>query len=548
MRGNLREPKTEDRQLYEQLQNVTFLNERTAIVTGYIARDEGSSKKNGLYRTADHGQSWELIDFGGDAWIYDAFADAAGHAWIGGSSGAIHFSNDFGKTWRQLNSPYDQSSRMNTIVMKNEMEGISGASANKIYVTGDNWLTSKSIPTPFDQNKYVPETEGYPGGDAIRKLCNWGDHIVISQNGHVFFSKQDTIEWKSFPVNITDFVLDRNSSQLFAIGDSSRILSFSSPETYTVFSDVPLPETTSNIMFANHTIFLNTDRGPFYAISKQGVKKNMLYTLDKKTKDPDSDMIRKGIKITWGISGGHIYLKENDSSDWYREHNLDMYVNDYELLNDSLALLWDGLQNKTYQYDLRDHKAVLYRYVLPLQPFLNVPLKSFLINAGTGGCFHYLDRITAYKKNSDSFTTHKVYSSEHVALEDSIFVRSILYASVTDRLNAINADPYLIPGIADFNITAKDKSEYYSPLPCKNSVLASVHRVSTFNQLPGSLRSLTKALSRGVSHITPTNNQKKQPAFLHQIAYTLSSFQPWTHYCKSSHEPSRTMTSRINVI
>jgi len=42
-------------------------------MTGYISVNKDEDKKNGYYLTKDAGMTWELLDFGGDSWIYNVF-------------------------------------------------------------------------------------------------------------------------------------------------------------------------------------------------------------------------------------------------------------------------------------------------------------------------------------------------------------------------------------------------------------------------------------------------------------------------------------------
>lgn len=103
--------------LKERSQRITFFDSQHAFVTGYISSKKGVSKKDGYFWTDNQGKTWDTLSFGKGEWIYDAFADENGNAWMGGSSGNIHYSNDFGKTWSKQNSPYNKGARMHSIFM-----------------------------------------------------------------------------------------------------------------------------------------------------------------------------------------------------------------------------------------------------------------------------------------------------------------------------------------------------------------------------------------------------------------------------------------------
>jgi hypothetical protein len=75
---------------------VSFFNNDTAIITGYISHSEKGLEKNGYYRTTDAGESWELLNYGGNSWIYTVFVDETGNVWMGELPKQLYYSNDFG--------------------------------------------------------------------------------------------------------------------------------------------------------------------------------------------------------------------------------------------------------------------------------------------------------------------------------------------------------------------------------------------------------------------------------------------------------------------
>jgi hypothetical protein len=164
-------------------QHINFFNKDTAILTGYITFHDSKSK-SGVYITTNAGKSWSNFSFGGDSWIYDVYSDSCGKAWMGGSSGCIYYSENFGTTWTMLNSPYNSITRMAAIFMRNPAEGISGALTNLMYGTRDNWKTYYKIVTPHDQKKIIPRdhTSGY----RINKILLWKNFIVVTQEKECF--------------------------------------------------------------------------------------------------------------------------------------------------------------------------------------------------------------------------------------------------------------------------------------------------------------------------------------------------------------------------
>ena len=342
------------------LERISFFNKDTAIMTGYISVNKEESKKNGYYLTKDGGKTWELLDYGGDSWIYNTFVDKNGNAWMGGSSGEIYFSNDFGEHWKKLKSPYSSSSRMNSIFMINSTDGISGALHKEIYITSDNWKSSKKIVSPLEQNKYTPINKY--SDDRIEKVLFWNNMIVVNQNGHIYYTEIDEINWKSFPIKIFDFEIDNESKILFAITDSLKIIRFTSPTEYQLLTDKRLLNFPIDIKVINHSLFVISKTYDIYKLDKGDLKRTRPYTTDEKIADPE--IVKQGVNLIWGANGNQIYLADDSYRNWHRENALDFSVADIMLLSDSIVILWDGIKDN-YLYSLRDHT--------PRNTFLNLP-------------------------------------------------------------------------------------------------------------------------------------------------------------------------------
>lgn len=438
------------------LDRISFFNKDTAIMTGYISVSEKDSKKNGYYLTTDAGKTWKLLDFGGDSWIYNAFVDKQGNAWMGGSSGEIFFSKDFGQHWEKRNSPYNSSTRMHSIFMLNSTTGISGALHNGIYTTSDNWKSNKKIKTPYDQKKYSTPN-GY-SDDRIEKILIWNNFIVVNQNGHIYYTESNNIDWQTFPIKVYDFELDNDSKTLFAISDSLKIVSFTSPTDFHLLTDKRVSSYPIDIKVVNGSLFVVSSDYEVYKVNKNGLTQSIPYTTDKKIEEPQ--IVRQGTKLVWGTNGNQIYLADNNARDWYRENALDFYINDFKLLTDSVAILWDGRKNN-YIYSLSDHKPKQYLPETPLKTFLASPIKMFIINSGSRGCFHgYNDEVRYERINDSIFITTTADANGFREKKTSNFKKEISIAVLTKVLTDISSNPSAIPTFKDFHITDSDKKNY----------------------------------------------------------------------------------------
>ncbi|MCZ2356127.1 MAG: hypothetical protein LC115_05470 [Bacteroidia bacterium] len=438
------------------LERISYFNKDTAIMTGYISVSKKEYKKNGYYLTKDAGKTWKLLDFGGDSWIYNVFVDKQGNAWMGGSSGEIFFSKDFGQHWEKLNSPYNSSSRMHSIFMLNSTTGISGALHNDIYTTSDNWKSNKKIKTPYDQKKYSTPN-GY-SDDRIEKILIWNNFIVVNQNGHIYYTESNNIDWQPFPIKVYDFELDNDSKTLFAISDSLKIVSLTSPTEFHLLTDKQLSSYPIDIKVVNGSLFVVSSGYEVYKVNKNGLTRSIPYTTDKKIEEPQ--IVKQGIKLVWGTNGNQIYLADDNKRDWYRENALDFYIRDFRLLNDSVAILWDGKKNN-YLYSLSDHTPKQYFPETPLKTFLASPIKTFIINSGSQGCFHgYNDEVRYERVNDSIFKTSTASANGFREKKSSNFKNKISSSVLKTVLTDISSNPSAIPTFKDFHITDSDKKNY----------------------------------------------------------------------------------------
>jgi len=437
------------------LDRVSFFNEDTAIMTGYISGNV-KNEKSGYYLTKDAGKTWQLLDYGGNSWIYDVFVDKKGNAWMGGSSGEIFFSDDYGQHWKKLNSPYESSSRMNSIFMIDQTNGISGALHNDIYITSNNWESSKKIVTPYDQKEYTND-RGY-SDDRIEKILVWNNFIVVNQNGHIYYTKVDKIDWQPFPIKIYDFELDKEANLLFAITDSLKIITLSSPTEFELLTDQCLSSFPLNLKIVNHSLFIVSNDYVVYKVNKNEFTRAIPYTSDVKIEEPR--IVKEGKNLIWGINGNQIYLADDNSRDWYRENTLEFNVTDFMLLSDSVAILWDGAK-ANYLYSIKDHTPQKYLPESPLEKFLNSPVRSFSINSGSQGCFHSVNNEVNYERINDStFMATPFLVNNYRNKKTSNFNNQVSGISLTNTLNAINLNPSAIPILKDFQITENDKQNY----------------------------------------------------------------------------------------
>lgn len=253
----------------QQFKEIAFFNSDTVIMIGDInVSGEPNSEKKGVYLSVNKGRNWELIDLGQGSVMNDIFIGAHGKAWMGGKSGEIYYSEDYGHHWKKLNSPYNSSSELNTIYMRSDVEGISGSSDNSIHLTSDNWTTVQKIETPHDELKHI--MAGESARDKVEKIRLWKDYYVINQGGHIYYSLVQKIDWQSFPIGLADFEVDRISGKLYAVGKNLKAIYFSTPFDYEYLNKTRLKKYPADMDVCKDTIYvLDTDNNVYRVGAKE---------------------------------------------------------------------------------------------------------------------------------------------------------------------------------------------------------------------------------------------------------------------------------------
>jgi hypothetical protein len=200
--------------VHDRPDHIVQFNKDTILVSGYLS--QGSVTQNVVFQTFDGGKTWKKNYFKGDAWIYDYHFLPDGKVWMGGSDEYVHYSDDFGTNWTRKPKPLVPANRVHAIYMSDSVNGIAGGLHNGLAITNDNWQTTRQIPTPLSQQKFRINQES--SRDRVDKVQMIGSLILINQNDHIYYSKLNPVEWKSFNVPVRNFSIDqsKNSIELFS--------------------------------------------------------------------------------------------------------------------------------------------------------------------------------------------------------------------------------------------------------------------------------------------------------------------------------------------
>lgn len=252
-----------DEENQPQLDRISFFNENICFISGYIPTGNYLTEKDGIIRSNDGGHTWEKISFGGDQWIYDSFVTNDGQSWIGGSSGTIYYSSNYGINWRPLlPKTFNSSTRMHRIFMKDSNIGVAGALANEIKITKNNWETFSSIETPLDQGKVKEQKDN---DSRINNVILFENLIIVAQLGSVFYTDANSISWKLLAGDITR--VKRYLNTLYGINADRQIVVFDNQLSPSIINKTPLHSTPVDFALFNGNVFVLDDKYGVYKIN-----------------------------------------------------------------------------------------------------------------------------------------------------------------------------------------------------------------------------------------------------------------------------------------
>lgn len=434
----------------ETYERINFLSEKVLIISGFI--QEGG-KQNFIYRSGDGGKSWDKIIFGKSSWIDAAYFTNDGKGWMSGSSQLIYYTEDFGKTWVEKNKIDGIANRrFNTIFFSDDQSfGLFG-SWNTIYLTGDNCETWESIETPLQQNKYERISNNVkPNVEKIRIL---GDYYIVNQQGKVFVTKSNDIDWIRLP-DIIDFEVSENQGFLINSDFKVRLVDENLTPNWTSESSLSNPPKAINVIDSTLYAYAGDE---IFQISNRTVKSSPLLTDDIPIPEPYNQVDFKG--STYGFSGVDILKLQNRR--WARINEAPFTIGNASVFNGKLIISDQKLENRV---ELNTETNGISNYDLPDKVFpQDLELKSLTIGLGSLGCFHHDDQTRVYNLNGSDI---KLSESDRGFLNrmprklELELVKEIISEANQARLDELSVDDLHLTSsvISDFKdlISKKEK-------------------------------------------------------------------------------------------
>ncbi len=151
-----------------------------------------------VYISTNNGKTWKAKKIAKKSCSAAFYSDECG-LWVSFSDMDILHSMDEGRTWKTIHASGIPSAHITDICMLNQKEGLFGVSNNKILRTTDGGKTFQNVETPFDQAQRSNSAIANAPVDQIMRI----GRFYIAKQGGVFgkyyITSYDNISWQLMP-------------------------------------------------------------------------------------------------------------------------------------------------------------------------------------------------------------------------------------------------------------------------------------------------------------------------------------------------------------
>lgn len=427
-------------------ERVNFFSEDTLMISGFI---QESGKQDFVFWSGNKGKNWNKVIFGKSSWIDAAYINNNGKAWMSGNSQLIYYTEDKGKTWTSFDKVEPTGNlRFSTIhFAKDEQTGLFGSCWNVLYKTNDNCQNWEKLPTPLSQGKY--ERLSKEERPDIRKIRIFGNHYIINQQGRVFITKTNSIDWTYLP-EIIDFEVSEKEN-LFTINQDLSISLYDSNFTQTWQSIISLENNPRAIGIRNNNLFVLTFES-IYKINRDDFVVSQLFTDEIPIQEPYLKLQFEGEE--YGFENKDILHFDKKKKTWYRIMTLDFSIANASLFDNNIVLADRSLKK---QYILDPKEKSVNEFNLPKSLFSNLVVKEFHFENGSQGCFHSNNSIKSYIRKGDKFVVdRKSKTSKYLSRATS----EINADNIEQIVELIDNSRFVKVSLNDLDITEKDINEF----------------------------------------------------------------------------------------
>lgn len=427
-------------------ERINFFSEDTLMISGFIQED---GKQDFVFWSRNHGKNWEKVKFGKSSWIDAAYINDKGKAWMSGNSQLIYYTENSGKTWKTFDKAGNENAlRFSAIhFAKDERTGLFGSFWNVLYKTTDNCQSWEKLSTPLSQGMY--ERLSKEERPDIRKIRIFGNHYIINQQGRVFITKSNSIDWTYLP-EVIDFEVSENEN-LFTINQDLSISLYDPNFSKAWQSNKSLENNPRAIGIRNNNLFVLTFES-IYKINRDEFKVSQLFTDEIPIQEPSLKLSFEGEE--YGFENKDIFRFDKKKKQWYRFMSVDFSIANATFF-DSKIVLADRSLNKQYTFDPKEKS--INEYNLPESLFSNLVVKELHFENGNQGCFHSSNSLRSYIRKGDKFVVNKKsISSKYL----SRAISEINADKIEQIIELIDKSRFVKVSLNDLNITEDDIKDF----------------------------------------------------------------------------------------
>lgn len=427
----------------ETYERINFLSDDVLIISGFI--QEGD-KQDFIYRSEDGGKTWNKVVFGRSSWIDAAHFTMNGKGWMSGNSQLIYYTEDYGKTWVSKDKVEKKGNlRFSTIHFdKDQSVGLFGSSWNKIYRTTDNCISWERIETPLQQGKYERLSKKHR--PDIRKIRILGNNYIVNQQGRVYYSMVDIVNWQPLP-SIVDFEVSENLGYL--VTDDLKLYLVDENLSKIWASTNPLSDTPKALKVIDSTLYVYAGE-EIFRVRPTAFEKSELLTEDISIPEPYTQIHYQNEK--YGLAGSDILKFAKDR--WQRILESPFSIGNVAVFQDEL-IISDYSLSKRLKVDVTSKELI--NYDLPNDIIgIDQKIKSLTIGLGSIGCFHHDDQTRVYKNKGSVL---KLYESSNFL---NGMQRQIELPTANEIISIANSSRIDDLSIDDLKLQPSDYSNYKS--------------------------------------------------------------------------------------
>ncbi len=371
---------------------------------------------------------------------------------MSGNTEYIYYTEDFGRTWTQIDKSHliGNIRLVSAATSPNGDVQLFGASWGEFYITKDNCTTLTPVPTPHSQGKYK-FTYSYKRDPnkrpAISKIRVYGERCLVTQDGRVFITQSDSIDWQPLK-DAYDYEVTKGGN-LYVIHKDGSVRLYDNGFAPLWSSGKNMSRLPQSVTCRNESLFAICG-DEVYKINTGEFIVSGLFTDDFPLGSGYDEYVYDSNKliynnVTYTYDNKDLLCKEADGSRWYRLMSVDFHIGN-AVVYDGKFLISDASLDRYYKVDL-DKKTVK-EYLLP-DNFIRTsdnPVFSFTMETGSRGCFHNNVQYASYNRKDDAFVTDRPGGGPRKI--DAGAIDRLVEAIVGSRNNTLSA--------SDLELTASD--------------------------------------------------------------------------------------------